>query len=73
VRILLGSLDLHQLFPYYGIAEIVHLTFMSYAGRTLAKRHKIDQNQLTQKAENSLQAIHSLGVLHRDQMPGNMT
>jgi hypothetical protein len=48
VLVLLGSLDLHRPFSYDGIAEIVRLMFMSYAGRILAKQHKIDQKQLTQ-------------------------
>jgi hypothetical protein len=72
VPVLLGSLFLRRPFSYDGIAEIVHLMFMSYAGRTLAKRHEIDQNQLILHAENSLHAIHRLDVLHSDPIPGNM-
>ncbi|KAL2374386.1 hypothetical protein RJ035_003249 [Blastomyces gilchristii] len=73
VPVLLGSLALSRPFYYDGIAEIVHMMFMGYAGRTLAKRHEIDQSQLTQQAEDSLHAIHRLGVLHSDPIPGNMT
>lgn len=73
VPVVLGSLDLHQPFSYDVIAEMVHFMFMSHAGRTLAKRHEIDPSQLIQQAEKSLQAIHQLGVLHIDPIPGNMT
>ncbi|CAI7673775.1 unnamed protein product [Penicillium palitans] len=72
VPVLLGGLDLRQPFSYDGIAEIVHLMLMGYAGRTLAKRHEIDRNWLIQQAETSLHAIHGLGVLHNDPIPGNM-
>jgi hypothetical protein len=73
VPILLSSLNLCRPFSYDGIAEIVHLMFMSYARRTLAKCHEIDPDQLTQQADKSLQTIHRLGMLHRDPILGNMT
>ncbi|KAL4869891.1 hypothetical protein BDV12DRAFT_184849 [Aspergillus spectabilis] len=60
-------------FSYNGIAEIIHLMIMSYAGRTLAGQHDLDHDQLVQQANNSLQAIQKLGVLHGDPIPGNMT
>lgn len=72
VPVLLGSLDLRRPFSYDGIADMVHMIFMSYAGRTLAKQHQIDHNRLVQEAENSLKAIHTLGVLHSDPILGNM-
>lgn len=72
VPVLLGGLPLRQPFSYDGIAEIVHLMLMGYAGRTLAKRHEIEQNWLIRQAEVSLHAIHGLGVLHNDPIPGNM-
>lgn len=72
VPVLLGGLALRQPFSYDGIAEIVHLMLMGYAGGTLAKRHEIDQNWLIRQAEISLHAIHGLGVLHNDPIPGNM-
>lgn len=37
VPVLLGGLSLRQPFSYGGIAGIVHLMLMGYAGRTLAK------------------------------------
>lgn len=72
VPVVLGSLGLRRPFSYDGIADMVHMMFMNYAGRMLAKRHQINRNQLVQQAENSLQAIHNLGVLHGDPIPGNM-
>ncbi|KAJ6149209.1 hypothetical protein N7471_000408 [Penicillium samsonianum] len=72
VPVLPGGLPLRQPFSYDGIAEIVHLMLMGYAGRTLAKRHEIEQNWLIRQAEVSLHAIHGLGVLHNDPIPGNM-
>lgn len=72
VPVLIGSLDLRYPFSYDGIAEIVHLMFLGFAGRTLAKQHDLDRGRLAQEAENSLQAIHDLGVLHGDPIPGNI-
>jgi hypothetical protein len=72
VPVLLGSLDLRRPFSYDGIAHMVHFMFMSFVGRTLAKRHDIDQNHLIQQAGESLHIIHQLGVLHSDPIPGNM-
>lgn len=73
VPVVLGSLDLRRPFSYDGIAEIVHMMFMSYTGRTLVKQNEIDSTQLIQQAEESLQAIHELGVLHSDPIAGNVT
>jgi thiamine kinase-like enzyme len=63
---------LRRPFSYDSIAEIIHLMIMGYAGRTLAGQHDLDHDQLVQKAENYLQAIQKLGVLHGDPIPGNM-
>ncbi|KAL4758473.1 uncharacterized protein BDW70DRAFT_170360 [Aspergillus foveolatus] len=72
VPVLLGSLRLRRPFSYDGIAEIVHLMFMSYAGKTLANWHDPYRSQQVQKAEKSLQTIHELNVLQGDPIPGNM-
>ncbi|KAL6232749.1 hypothetical protein BDW75DRAFT_246950 [Aspergillus navahoensis] len=72
IPVLLGSLRLRHPFSYDGIAEIVHLMFMSYVGKSLANRHDFDRRQQIQKAEKSLQAIHKLNVLQGDPIPGNM-
>ncbi|KAI9373439.1 hypothetical protein BJX61DRAFT_379503 [Aspergillus egyptiacus] len=73
VPVLLGGLRLRRPFSYDGIAEIVHLMCMSFAGRTLVRQHVLERSQMIQQAEISLQAIHNLGVLHSDPIPGNMT
>lgn len=72
VPIVFGDLNLRRPFSYDGIAMMVHLSLMSYAGRSLARRHEIDQAQLIAQAEISLRAIHDLGVLHSDPILGNM-
>jgi hypothetical protein len=56
-------MDLLQPFSSDGIVEIVHLMFMSYAGKTLAKKNNIDRMQLRQRAERSLRAVHARGML----------
>ncbi|KAJ5920188.1 hypothetical protein N7516_011046 [Penicillium verrucosum] len=58
---------------YDGIVEIVQLMCMGFAGRTLARQHALDRHQMIREAEISLRKIHSLGVLHSDPIPGNMT
>lgn len=73
VPVLLGSLRLRRPFSYDGIAEMAHLLCMGFAGRTLTRQHALDRREIIQRAEISLQAIHNLGVLHRDPIPGNMT
>ena len=70
--VVLGVLHLRRSFSYDGIAWMVHLMLMGYAGRTLAKRHEIEPDQLIRLAEVSLHAIHGLGVLHSDPIGGNM-
>ncbi|KAI7976015.1 hypothetical protein EIK77_000928 [Talaromyces pinophilus] len=72
VPVVFGGLDLRQPFSYDGIVMMVHLTLMSYAGRNLARQHDFDEAQLIAQAETSLHAIHNLGVLHSDPIPGNM-
>ncbi|QKX56736.1 uncharacterized protein TRUGW13939_03842 [Talaromyces rugulosus] len=66
VPVILGSLDLHRPISYDGIAEMVRLTLMSYAGRTLVHQHGVDWTQIVPQAEKSLRAIHELGILHSD-------
>jgi hypothetical protein len=72
VPVVFGGLDLRQPLSYDGIVMMVHLTLMSYAGRNLARQHDIDEAQLIAQAETSLRAIHNLGVLHSEPIPGNM-
>ncbi|KAA8652763.1 uncharacterized protein ATNIH1004_001668 [Aspergillus tanneri] len=72
VPVLLGQPATSLPILYNGIAEIVHLMFMGYAGRTLAGQHNLDRHRLIQQAEIYLQAIYDLRVLQGDPIPGNM-
>ncbi|KAL4887799.1 hypothetical protein BDV59DRAFT_211992 [Aspergillus ambiguus] len=72
VPVLLSSLRLRRPFSYDGIVEMVHLMYIGFAGRTLARQHALDRQEIIQRAEISLQAIYNLGVLHSDPIPGNM-
>ncbi|PLB38800.1 uncharacterized protein BDW47DRAFT_104322 [Aspergillus candidus] len=72
VPALLGSLQLRRPFSYDGIADIVRLMLMGYAGGKPAWRHNTDRDRLIQRAGDSLQAIHDLGILHGDPIPGNL-
>lgn len=73
VPVFLGSLQLHRPFYYDGIVKIVQLMCMGFAGRTLARQHALDRDQMVQRAEISLRKTHNFGVLHSDPIPGNMT
>ncbi|KAJ0426721.1 hypothetical protein BJY00DRAFT_306717 [Aspergillus carlsbadensis] len=72
VPVLLGSLRLRRPFSYDGIADVVHLMFMSYVGKPLAKRRDLDRSQQLPKAEKALQAIDQLNVLQGDPIASNM-
>ena len=72
VPALLGGLQLRRPFSYDGIADIVRLMLIGYAGGKHARRHTVDRDRLIQRAGDSLQAIHDLGVLHGDPIPGNL-
>lgn len=51
VPVFLCSLRIQRPFSYDGIAEIVHLMCMGFAGRTLAQQHTLDRCQMIQRAE----------------------
>ena len=71
VPVALGSLNLRRTFSYNGIAEIGHFLFLSHVGRPI-KEHRIDHQRLMQETEDSIKAIHKLGVLHSDPNAANM-
>ena len=73
VPVYLGNVDLDQPYFYDGIAEIVHMMFIGFGGQPIC-RHINANNRLylTQQVKASIQAIHRLGVLHRDAMPRNI-
>ncbi|KAF2752922.1 hypothetical protein EJ05DRAFT_418745, partial [Pseudovirgaria hyperparasitica] len=73
LRSIQGHLDLVQPYHYDGIVELVHFLLMGYSGTCLA-RHATQEisEALIAEAGRSIDAIHALGVLHRDAMPRNM-
>ncbi|KAH8708410.1 hypothetical protein GQ44DRAFT_628179 [Phaeosphaeriaceae sp. PMI808] len=73
VPIHLGNIDLETPYYYEGICELVYMMFLSFGGELISK-HVTTENRayVTQLAECSAQAIHNLGVLHKDFMPRNM-
>ncbi|KKK18214.1 hypothetical protein P175DRAFT_0508565 [Aspergillus ochraceoroseus IBT 24754] len=72
VPVLLGSLKLRRPFSYDGIADIVHLMLMGYAGKTLAGLDDLRRCEFIGRAEEALRAIHELRVLQGDPICGNM-
>ncbi|KAI5285235.1 hypothetical protein KEM54_000736 [Ascosphaera aggregata] len=73
VPVLVGSLQLRRPFYYDGIAEIVRLMCMGFAGRNLTRLHKPDHIAIIERAVASLRAIHNLSGLYGDTIPANMT
>ena len=73
VPVCLGDLDLTCPYPFEGIVDLVHMMFLRFGGRFI-QRHINAENRshLIQKARDSMQAIHALGILHRDAMPRNL-
>ncbi len=73
VLVYLGNVNLDQQYVYDGIAEIVHIMFVDFGWQPIC-RHINANNRLyrTQQVKTSIQAIHRLGVLHRDAMPRNI-
>ncbi|KAL9101247.1 MAG: hypothetical protein Q9163_003480 [Psora crenata] len=73
VPVCLGNLDLAHPYFYEGIAELTHMMFLGYGGQPIY-RHINANNRasLTQQVDAAFQAIHKLGVLHRDVMPRNI-
>ncbi|KAF2752446.1 hypothetical protein EJ05DRAFT_495259 [Pseudovirgaria hyperparasitica] len=73
VPVHLGNIDLPRPYYYDGIAELVHIMFMSHGGRPIAK-YITPKNRalLSQQTECAFTAIHNLAVLHKDPMPRNL-
>lgn len=73
VPVHLGNIDLEVPYLYEGIAELVHMMFLSFGGKLVSK-HLTAENRpfVTQQVDCSARAIHDLGVLHKDLEPRNI-
>lgn len=69
----LGNTDLVTLYFYEGICELVHMMFLSFGGKRISQRLTTGNSPLiTKQVDDSAQAIHNLGVLHKDLEPRNI-
>ncbi|KAM0798172.1 hypothetical protein BDR22DRAFT_860119 [Usnea florida] len=74
VPVCLGGIDLHV--PYYhrGV-ELIHMMFMAWGGEALRECREIlghVEKDVSQMAAEGMEAMHALGVLHRDVATRNM-
>ena len=73
VPVHLGNIDLDRPYFYDGITEIVHMMFLSFGGQLISRHISADNRPyLTEQVKRSIQAVHRLGVLHRDAEPRNI-
>ena len=73
VPVYLGNINLDRPYFYDGIAEIVHMMFLSFGGKLISQHINGDNRlYLIEQVERLIRAVHQLGVLHRDAMPCNM-
>ncbi|KNG46173.1 hypothetical protein TW65_07084 [Stemphylium lycopersici] len=73
VPVHLGNIDLETPYFYEGIADLVHMMFLSFGGH-LISQHLTTENKalVSEQVRLSADAIHRLGVLHKDLMPRNI-
>ncbi|KAF2627869.1 hypothetical protein BU25DRAFT_410518 [Macroventuria anomochaeta] len=73
VPVLLGNVDLEVPYYYEGIAELVHMMFLSYGGKRMDKQLALaDKSFALQQVQKSIQAICALGVRQNDLELRNM-
>ncbi|KAF2785855.1 hypothetical protein K505DRAFT_261180, partial [Melanomma pulvis-pyrius CBS 109.77] len=73
VPVYLGNIDLVHGYFYEGIAELVHIMLLSFGGERISRHMTVENKEdMTRQVECSAQAIHKLGVLHKDLMPRNI-
>jgi serine/threonine protein kinase len=73
VPVHLGNIDLATPYYYEGICELVHMMFLSFGGKRISQCLTTGNRSLiTQEVDHSAQAIHNLGVLHKDLEPRNI-
>ncbi|PGH34169.1 hypothetical protein GX50_03038 [[Emmonsia] crescens] len=73
VPVNLGSLNLKHSYDYEGVTKLVRMMFLSFGGWPIRRAINLDnQASLIKQVKCSFQAIHQLGVWHRDAMPRNI-
>lgn len=73
IPVYLGNLDLDRPYFYDGMAELVHMMFLSYGGGSVMHvKNEHDRSRLVDQARISIEAVHRFGVVHRDPLPRNM-
>ncbi|KAH8165240.1 hypothetical protein CIB48_g3011 [Xylaria polymorpha] len=73
VPVHLGNIDLATPYYYEGICELVHMMFLSFGGKRISQCLTTGNRPLiTKEVDHSAQAIHNLGVLHKDLEPRNI-
>lgn len=73
VPVYLGNLDLDRPYYYDGMAQLVHMMFLSYGGISVMHvKNEKDLSRLADQGELSIKAMHRLGVLHDDAEARNM-
>ena len=74
VSVHLGNINLQVPYFFEGIALLVHMMFFSYDEHCIFHHSITSENKfhVFDQVDRSVQAIHDLGVLHRDLMPRNI-
>ena len=77
VPVFLGAVDLQEVgrtyYYYYDIhVRLTHMMFLSWGGRSLEGINVLDEENVTQAAAQSIQALHMRGVLHTDVRRANV-
>ncbi|KAG5291100.1 hypothetical protein I7I50_01053 [Histoplasma capsulatum G186AR] len=72
IPVCLGTIDVSKRPMFYdGIADIPHLLLLAHAGTEISKCN-VAETQIVSAVSEALQAVHALGVLHRDAEERNM-
>ncbi|RYN15486.1 hypothetical protein AA0114_g12966 [Alternaria tenuissima] len=73
VPVHLGNIDLETPYFYEGIVDLVHMMFLSFGGHLISQHLTTENKELvSEQVRLSADAIHRLGVLHRDLMLRNI-
>ena len=70
VPVCLGIIPLSQPYPYQGVVNLSHMLLLSFGGWKIhASINPENQSRLLDNAQQAMQEIHRLGVLHCDASP----